>query len=375
MRNKLDNLYSEMNSKYNVAGTIDEEKIKKDVEVLNKQIMGMKLSLSKTTDENKKKSLAEGIRKAEARKNNFEGYTKYHTQIDKIQGFKKQLSGKLTKLKTERENSPKELEKLEKELKSKNELGQDLNKKNKDEKYTMNLSNDEYNKLQEKLAKTNEEIETLKKKIKDLKEKMELYDKKIKDIEGKIGKCDLAWKTLYTNKGWDEIQKRAVNDSKRYEVVKKENNKDEKTVGENEVKEAGEKKAPVVDNKESDQENALVKVKPSLFNRFKNAMKKAYNGVKEYFFGPDGNSGREYVTEERKAAIQEERKEAAEKAKAEEEKNLITQKDKFLEGLRTSVDIDYKNKKEQTYNNKYQKTVNKNQTKTNTIENEKEMDK
>ena len=84
MRNKLDNLYSEMNSKYNVAGTIDEEKIKKDVEVLNKQIMGMKLSLSKTTDENKKKSLAEGIRKAEARKNNFEGYTKYHTQIDKI---------------------------------------------------------------------------------------------------------------------------------------------------------------------------------------------------------------------------------------------------------------------------------------------------
>ena len=367
MRNKLDNLYSEMEGKYNKNGIINEEEMKKDVELLNKQIMGMKASLSKTTDENKKKSLAEGIRKAEARKNNFEGYTKYHTQIDKIKDFKKSLSAKLTRLKAESKTAPKMLEKLNEELKVKNELGQDLNKKNKDEKYTTSLSNDEYNKLQENIEKTKKETEELKKKIEDLKSKISLYDKKIKEVEGKIGKCDLAWKTLFTNKGWDEIQRRAANDSKRYEAVKK-----EKDTGDNKPKA---EKAVEEENKEPVKEKALATTKPSLFGRFRNVMKKAYNSVKEYFFGPDGNSGREYVSEERKTAIQEERKEAAERAKEEEEKKLATQKDKFLEGLRTSVDIDYKNKKEQAYNEKHTKTVNQNQTKTNSVDKEEELEK
>ena len=45
-----------------------------------------------------------------------------------------------------------------------------------------------------------------------MKSQKEIFEKaqaKAKDLEAKIGKCNLAWRTLFTNKTWDDIQLRA----------------------------------------------------------------------------------------------------------------------------------------------------------------------
>ena len=190
---------------------------------------------------------------------------------------------------------------------------------------------------------------------KELKEeitKKESFENRIIDLKGKVGKCDLAWRTLFTNKGWDEIHRRAIEENKAY-TKKQESDKEE-------IKE--ETKTTTDNNSKF-----LTTIeKPSLFKRFTNFMKKTANNVKNFFMGDiiDKKLEKQKEEEERRKKIEEI------KAKKEQEKNeeikettKNTQKYKFLEGLRFNVDKAYKENiiknKEQTYidNHKKKKDV------------------
>ena len=110
MKNKLDNIYNEMNTEYKSTGNIDKEKITQDVESLNKQIEDYNKKIqdkqakiaSITNPEGRKKLKAliqkdqKDLKKAEMRKQNLEGFMKYDTQIAKIRDYKNSLSAKST---------------------------------------------------------------------------------------------------------------------------------------------------------------------------------------------------------------------------------------------------------------------------------------
>lgn len=355
MKNKLNDIYEKINSEYSNNGTINEEKIKKDVELIDKQINGMKNSVTKTNDEEKQKAILEQIKKLELRKQNLEGYSKYNSQIDKIRNYKTSLSNKLSRMEKEKIDCDKKITSLEGRLSVQNKKMNELNKKN-DPSKTVNLTNEEYDDLQEKIKQTKELIEKIQKDLNEQKTKKELYEKKVTELKGKVGKCDLAWKTLFTNKDWDEIQRRSLGENKSY--TKKQEQNLEKEQGKEENKENSK---TISENNNS---KALVPTKKiSIFKRFTNFMKRTADNVKN-FFGFDIEENE--VIEEKEEEIRTEKIEGIKAKKAKEEIEMLaeekettnaTKKDNFLEGLRFNVDQEYRDNinrnKEQAYIEKH----------------------
>ena len=332
-KSKLENAYNEINAKYNSTGNVDKDQLNKDVELLDKQIHGMIASAAKTEDAEKRKKIKEQIKAAKVRKQNLEGYEKYGDQISKIQDYKNSLSKKLKSIEKSNEDGTKRLESLNKALESRRKNLEDLNKQN-DPKKTVDLTNKEYDELQEKIKNEKTLIAKIEKEISEIKSKVEPNKKKIEELKGKIGKCDLAWKTLFTNKDWDEIQKRSIEDNKRY--TKKEN-VEEKDQNKDSNKDENNTTVNKVNN------NLIVSTKkPSFFKRFTNFFKKTAKNVKEYFFG---NNEELDETSIPKKDVSDRVKEIKENiAKSEENKapEKTAEKDKFIEGLRFNVDSEYR---------------------------------
>lgn len=327
MKDKLNSIYNEINAKYKTGESIDEEKIKQDVESLNKQINGMKKHANNITDEKKKAEILAQIKRKEITKNNLEGYAKYNIQIDKIKSLKARMNNKLSRVQKDKQNATKTLNALESHFKKEKQNLIDLYIQNKPEK-TTGLTNAEYDELQEKIKATKEKVEILKGKIDKQTNLIKSYDKKENELKGKIGKCDLAWKTLFTNKDWDEIQRRSLEDSKKYTKAK-DIQKQNETQQTNNVEE--QKETQQTDNKV---EKSLAKVeKPSLFKRFTNFVKRTTNKVKNFF-----------IEEEKKESISAQENTTVSKTTEQKtlEPKVTEQKDKFLEGLRFNVDLDYK---------------------------------
>lgn len=346
-KSKLENIYNEINTKYNVGGNIDSSKINEDINQLNqqienynKEIEAKRGKLQGITNEEGRKNLQEliekaekGKKQAEMRKQNLQGYEKYNSQISKIQYLKTSLGKKISRMELEKGNAENSIKTYETLLKSENTILRSLLEDNTPEK-TVKLTNQEYDELQEKIKKSKDKIEDIKKKLLDAKQKQAVASNKIDELKGKIGKCDLAWKTLFTNKGWDEIQRRTIEDSKR--LTRKTN----KTQEENKTQENVNKNvsSKTVENNE---EKSLVELeKPSLFKRFTNFIKKTANNVKNFFISDEEMEERNINKKDVKKAV-------------EEIKENISKKDKFIEDLRFNVDKEYKEKvnhdKEQAY--------------------------
>lgn len=370
MKNKKDNLgnsYEQINSEYNGTGNLNEEKLTQDIEAINKEIAGKTAYMQKIKDVDKKAEILKDIKKLEVRKNNLEGYSKYGSQINKIREYKEKLNKKMIEKEKEKKSLSKEIdylkkvkERLEKESK---EL---LNRISGDTSKT--LTEPEYQKiLAEKLEKDSK-IETVNKKIEEKTKKMQGLATKVVELNGKIGKCDLAWRTLFTNKDWDEINKRAVED-KRYtrtvekgeklsDLKPKSNNKEksesvskENESSESKIEKTDKNKERIFKDEENEEKSMTVIEKDPWFKRFGNFMK---NNFKKVF-------AKKQVTEKSKQEI----KESVEEIKENIDKVDIkpVKEDKFIQGLRAFVDQEYKeditNKKEQEYILKHKKVQSK----------------
>lgn len=151
------------------------------------------------------------VSRLDKEKRYIQAYIKNKAQIQQIRAFKANMEKKLPAEIKKRDESEAKIKTAETELK-------EVLKTLSDEKLTMNMMGDEYNNLQIK----KESLE------KELKEQTEIYKKskeRILELEAKIGKCDLAWKTLFTGKTWDDIQRRALDPNRKFTRKVDENSK------------------------------------------------------------------------------------------------------------------------------------------------------
>lgn len=345
-KNKLDSIYNEISANYKKDGIIDSKKIEQDIEALNreieaaeKEIEGKKSKLDTITNEDGRKKVEDSIKEAEhrkkaaeLRKQNLEGYMKYGEQIEKIQTIKATWVQKVSKMEQDHENGKKKLQALEKELQAAKQKYNDKLRIKNSPQITTDLTNNQYNRLINELTEIENNIQALQKNIEEQKVKNQNMAKKITDLKFKIGKSDLAWKTLFTNKDWDEIQKRSIGTDRKF--TRKTEKNQEKTENEPE-----EEKVAV----EPQEEKALTPVKnSSLIKRFTDYLKNSWNKI----FKKNGKKQLVSEKTETSQAIEEQ----------EENQNTGTteiERDSFLERLRFHVDSKYKEsttmKKEQDY--------------------------
>ena len=266
--------------------------------------------------QNKLKDYELNISKIKNGETNLIAYSKNKNQIKQIRTFKESIAKKLPVEIAKRDDSKAKMEAAEESLR-------DANAKLANEKLTMEMDQYEYNALLEQKAQAE----------KDVKEQTEIYKKakdRILELQTKIGKCDLAWKTLFTGKSWDEIQRRALDPNTKFTRHIDEDTKLNRKSGIKEDKLINNiaKTVDEVRNEQEDQitndENADLPVPTSKhprWEKFKNFFKNAGRKIKELFVGEEPEQ---------------------EEVDISEMKNIPQEKrDQFLEELRRHVDKEY----------------------------------
>lgn len=277
--------------------------------------------------QNKLKCYELKISKIKNGENNLIAYSKNKNQIKQIRTFKENIAKKLPVEIAKRDDSKAKMETAEESLR-------DAKAKLANEKLTMEMDQYEYNALLEQKAQAEKEV----------KEQTEIYIKakdRILELQTKIGKCDLAWKTLFTGKSWDEIQRRALNPNTKFTRHIDEDTKLNRKSSRQENKLINNiaKTVDEVRNEEdqiTNDENADLPVPTSKhprWEKFKNFFKNAGRKLKELFVGEEPEQ---------------------EEVDISEMKNIPQEKrDQFLEELRRHVDKEYgkeiKNQKEVMY--------------------------
>ncbi len=297
----------------------------------------------KGLDDETRERLEKEIDKKSKKINNLEGYRKNKTQITKIIEYREKLETKLSETITARDDSKKAYGEAKKEL-------DEVNKILKDEKKTMEMGQDEYNDLQIRKEKAEKELKTQK----------EIFEKsktKIEDLKTKIGKCNLAWRTLFANKTWDDIQLRASESKGRYtrKVEDEERLEDEPENARQEVDDPeiqaqiAETVRRIQQNKKQARKGENLPTKVTVWTKFKNFFKSIPAKFRETF----GKVEPEPVKDDKGSA--DPKKKAGKPAKT--KTATEQQKDAFLESLRQHVDVEYRKKvreaKEQEYIDKH----------------------
>lgn len=248
----LDKAYEEIDAKYK---DMSEEDMKKEMETLKKEITGKEKALENLDGEAREK-MKKDLEKKNNRLKNLEGYSKNKTQISKIIDYRGRL---------------------------------EASKLLKDENKTMEMDQNEYNDL---LTKK----ENAEKEMKSQKEIFEKAQAKAKDLEAKIGKCNLAWRTLFTNKTWDDIQLRAKQTKGRFTRKKDEEIIEEPIeIEDKEIKEQIGKNVRKIQEEQKEKKNLPAKV--TTWTKIKNFFKSIPAKIKEKF-------GKEDVMEEEKPTKQ-----------------------------------------------------------------------
>lgn len=214
----------------------------------------------------------------------------------------------------------------------------------------MEMGQDEYNDLQIRKEKAEKELKTQK----------EIFEKsktKIEDLKTKIGKCNLAWRTLFANKTWDDIQLRASESKGRYtrKVEDEERLEDEPENARQEVDDPeiqaqiAETVRRIQQNKKQARKGENLPTKVTVWTKFKNFFKSIPAKFRETF----GKVEPEPVKDDKGSA--DPKKKAGKPAKT--KTATEQQKDAFLESLRQHVDVEYRKEvreaKEQEYINKH----------------------
>lgn len=296
----LDKAYEEIDAKY----ILSEEDMKKEMETLKKEITGKEKALENLDGEAREK-MKKDLEKKNNRLKNLEGYSKNKTQISKIIDYRGRLEAKLANVIAVKDDSKKAYAEAKKEFVEASKLLKDENK-------TMEMDQNEYNDL---LTKK----ENAEKEMKSQKEIFEKAQAKAKDLEAKIGKCNLAWRTLFTNKTWDDIQLRAKQTKGRFTRKKDEEIIEEPIeIEDKEIKEQIGKNVRKIQEEQKEKKNLPAKV--TTWTKIKNFFKSIPAKIKEKF-------GKEDVMEEEKPTKQ---------------KSTKQQKADFLDALRQNVDVDYR---------------------------------
>lgn len=288
---KIENLSAEIEE----LKKSDKEEDKKALEAKSAQ----KENLSKVL-EAAKKERDEQKPKLEKQLNRVQGFEKNKEQIARIKQIKSDLRSQKLHLEWKIRHNEKLISELEDKL---NEIDEDVNTKlviaelEKMEKtdvkefYAEDFTRldelrDEKAKIDKEKAGINSQITSLKNTNKDL-------GHRIDTLNTEIAKCDLAWKNLFANKTWDEIEAKSMDGrfTKKEEKAKqeepaKEEKKEEKALATEEpVKEEAKKEEPMwtdiqseEEAKKEEAETALTKT--SRWSKLWNAIKHPIQTIK-----------------------------------------------------------------------------------------------
>ena len=272
---KIENLSAEIEE----LKKSDKEEDKKALEAKSAQ----KESLSKVL-EDAKKERDEQKPKLEKQLNRVQGFEKNKEQIARIKQIKSDLRSKKLHLEWEIRHNEKLISELEDKL---NEIDEDVNTKlviselEKMEKtdvkefYAEDFTRldelrDEKAKIDKEKAGINSQITSLKNTNKDL-------GHRIDTLNTEIAKCDLAWKNLFANKTWDEIEAKSMDGrfTKKEEKAKQEEPEKEEKAPEpikEEKKEEPKVEEEKVEEKKEEikQETKPVEVKPTVTSNAEN---------------------------------------------------------------------------------------------------------
>ena len=216
-----------------------------------------KESLNKAL-ENAKKERDEQKPKLEKQLNRVQGFEKNRAQIERVRQIKNDLGNKKMHLEYEVSYNEKKISELEEQV---TEIDKDENTKSviaeleKMQKSDVkNFDVDDIKKLDELEAKKSDIDEKkagIKSKIDSLKNANKDLEHKIDTLNTEIAKCDFAWKNLFANKTWDEIEAKSMDGrfTKKEEKAKQEEpEKEEVSAGKEPSKEEPkQEKAPAAE--------------------------------------------------------------------------------------------------------------------------------
>ena len=201
-----------LSTEIEALGKSEKEEDKKALEAKKAR----KESLNKAL-ENAKKEREEQKPKLEKQLNRVQGFEKNKAQIERIKQIKNDLGNKKIHLEYEvsyNENAISELEEqvteIDKDENAKSVIAELEKMKKSDVK---NFDVDDIRKLDELEAKKSDIDEKkagIKAKIDSLKNANKDLEHKIDTLNTEIAKCDFAWKNLFANKTWDEIEAKSM---------------------------------------------------------------------------------------------------------------------------------------------------------------------
>ena len=201
-----------LSTEIEALGKSEKEEDKKALEAKKAR----KESLSKAL-ENAKKERDEKKPKLEKKLNRVQGFEKNKAQIERIKQIKNDLGNKKIHLEYEVSYNEKAISELEGQL---TEIDEDVNTKSviaeleKMQKSDVkNFDVEDIKKLDELEAKKSDIDEKkagIKAKIDSLKNANKDLEHKIDTLNTEIAKCDFAWKNLFANKTWDEIEAKSM---------------------------------------------------------------------------------------------------------------------------------------------------------------------
>lgn len=231
-----------LSTEIEALGKSEKEEDKKALEAKKAR----KESLNKAL-ENAKKERDEQKPKLEKQLNRVQGFEKNRAQIERVRQIKNDLGNKKIHLEYEVSYNEKKISELEEQV---TEIDKDENTKSviaeleKMQKSDVkNFDVDDIKKLDELEAKKSDIDEKkagIKSKIDSLKNANKDLEHKIDTLNTEIAKCDFAWKNLFANKTWEEIEAKSMDGrfKKREERVKQEEpEKEEASAGKEPSKE------------------------------------------------------------------------------------------------------------------------------------------
>ena len=242
-----------LSTEIEALGKSEKEEDKKALEAKKAR----KESLNKAL-ENAKKERDEQKPKLEKQLNRVQGFEKNIAQIERVRQIKNDLGNKKMHLEYEVSYNEKKISELEEQV---TEIDKDENTKSviaeleKMQKSDVkNFDVDDIKKLDELEAKKSDIDEKkagIKSKIDSLKNANKDLEHKIDTLNTEIAKCDFAWKNLFANKTWDEIEAKSMDGrfTKKEEKAKQEEpEKEEASAGKEPSKEEPkQEKAPAAE--------------------------------------------------------------------------------------------------------------------------------
>ena len=242
-----------LSTEIEALGKSEKEEDKKALETKKAR----KESLNKAL-ENAKKERDEQKPKIEKQLNRVQGFEKNRAQIERVRQIKNDLGNKKMHLEYEVSYNEKKISELEEQV---TEIDKDENTKSviaeleKMQKSDVkNFDVDDIKKLDELEAKKSDIDEKkagIKSKIDSLKNANKDLEHKIDTLNTEIAKCDFAWKNLFANKTWDEIEAKSMDGrfTKKEEKAKQEEpEKEEVSAGKEPSKEEPkQEKAPAAE--------------------------------------------------------------------------------------------------------------------------------